>query len=179
MHDQQGNFRIVTVSITIDLTKQDGSAVSDAELQTLATHELGHALGLDHTTFNPDDLMNPVPKVVFPSTLNLYAVYLLSMATNVKDLPQQAVALPANMLGFVPLIGAALTFMMLIQQRKWVVRWNRRIQLLKEYDKVKDFNRFSSKETGFLTWPLEIMFPSLMTGVGSGLLVYAVLLFAG
>jgi Matrixin len=96
LHDQQGNFRIVTVSVTIDLTKQDGTAVSDVELQTLATHEMGHALGLDHTNFSPEDLMNPVPKVIFPSTLNLYAVYLLGMVTKVKDLPQQQVALPVN-----------------------------------------------------------------------------------
>jgi len=95
-HDQQGNFRQVTVGITIDLIKQDGEVVSDLELQRLATHELGHALGLDHTPLNPNDLMYPVPQVVFPSTLNLYAVYLLSEVTNMKDLPQQPVSLPGS-----------------------------------------------------------------------------------
>ena len=69
-------------------------ALTDAELQTLATHELGHALGLDHTTFSTSGLMNHVPIVMFPSTLNLYAVYLLSRSTSVNDLPQQPVTLP-------------------------------------------------------------------------------------
>jgi hypothetical protein len=95
-HDQQGFFKRVTVTISIDLTRQDGEVLSDPELQTLATHELGHALGLDHTTFNTLDLMNHLPKVMFPSTLNLYAVYLLGQSTNENNLPQQAVTLPEN-----------------------------------------------------------------------------------
>jgi len=95
-YDQQENFQKVTVSITLDLTKQDGKVVSDAEMLRLATHELGHALGLDHTTFDPNDLMNHVTEAVFPSTLNLYAVYLLRTVTNAKDLPQQPVSLPNN-----------------------------------------------------------------------------------
>lgn len=98
LHDQQGNFLQVTVSITIDLTEQGGAVVPDVDLQRLAAHEMGHALGLDdeHTNFIPDDLMNPVPQVIFPSTLNLYAVYLLSTVTNMKNLPQQPVSLPDN-----------------------------------------------------------------------------------
>jgi len=92
--DQQGVFVKVDVEISIDLAWKDGKALTDAELQTLATHELGHALGLDHTTFNTSDLMNQVPTVMFPSTLNLFAVYLLSRSTSVNDLPQQPVTLP-------------------------------------------------------------------------------------
>ena len=95
-HDKQGNFQRVTVNISIDLTRNDGQVLSDDELQTLATHELGHALGLDHTTFSAMDLMNHVPKVMFPSTLNLYAIYLLSQSANDRDLPQQPVSLPSN-----------------------------------------------------------------------------------
>ena len=93
-HDQQGFFKRVIVTINIDLRRQDGEILSDLELQTLATHELGHALGLDHTTFSPLDLMNHVPKVLFPSTLNLYAVYLLGQSTNENNLPQRSVTLP-------------------------------------------------------------------------------------
>lgn len=93
-HDQQGSFKKVIVTISLDLTEQDGGVLSDSELLTIATHELGHALGLNHTTFSTSDLMNHVPKVMFPSTLNLYAVYLLSQSTNQNDLPQQAVTLP-------------------------------------------------------------------------------------
>jgi hypothetical protein len=95
-HDKEGNFQKVTVNISIDLTRNDEQMLTDDELQTLATHELGHALGLDHTTFSATDLMNHVPKVMFPSTLNLYAVYLLSQSANNKDLPQQPVSLPSN-----------------------------------------------------------------------------------
>jgi predicted Zn-dependent protease len=95
-HDQQGFFKKVVVSISIDLTRQDGQLLSDSELQTLATHELGHALGLDHTTFSTSDLMNHVPKIMFPSTLNLYAVYLLSQSSSENSLPQEPVTLPEN-----------------------------------------------------------------------------------
>lgn len=94
-HDYEGNFKTVTVNITIDLTKHDGELLTDIELQRLATHELGHALGLDHTTFSPNDLMNPIPRVVFPSTLNLYAVHLLSETANMKRIPQKPVSLPS------------------------------------------------------------------------------------
>jgi hypothetical protein len=96
LHDQQGVIKVVTVSMSLDLTSQTGQVLSDSELQTLATHELGHALGLDHTTFSASDLMNHEPKVMFPSTLNLYAVYLLSQSSNKNNLPQQPVTLPDN-----------------------------------------------------------------------------------
>jgi hypothetical protein len=95
-HDQQGVFKKVFAGISIDLAWQNGEALSDLELQTLATHELGHALGLDHTTFSTLDLMYHIPKVMFPSTLNLYAVYLLSRSTSLSNLPQQPVTLPGN-----------------------------------------------------------------------------------
>jgi hypothetical protein len=95
-HDQQGVFRKVVVDISIDLTRQSGESLTDTELQTLATHELGHALGLDHTTFSTSDLMYHIPKVIFPSTLNLYATYLLSKSTSVNNLPQEPVTLPQS-----------------------------------------------------------------------------------
>ena len=93
-HDQQGVFAKVAAKISIDLAWKDGKPLTYEELRTLATHELGHALGLDHTTFSTSDLMNHIPTVMFPSTLNLYAVYFLSQTTNMNDLPQQPVALP-------------------------------------------------------------------------------------
>ena len=93
-HDQQGEFAKVIVEISIDLAWKNGQLLTDTQLQTLATHELGHALGLDHTTFSTSDLMNQSPTVSFPSTLNLYAVYLLSQLTNINDIPQQPVTLP-------------------------------------------------------------------------------------
>lgn len=92
-HDKQGFFKQVLVAISIDLTTRSGRALNDSELQVLATHELGHSLGLDHTTFSTTDLMYHVPKVMFPSTLNLYVIHLLSQITNENNLPQQPVTL--------------------------------------------------------------------------------------
>jgi hypothetical protein len=84
----------VIVSISLDLTTQTGRILSDSDLQILATHELGHAIGLGHTTFSAVDLMNHVPDVLFPSTLNLYALYLLSQSSNRNNLPKEPVTLP-------------------------------------------------------------------------------------
>jgi len=49
----------------------------------LVTHELGHSLGLDHNGLN--DLMNPKPVNIYPSTLNLYAVYMLTFGQSVTS----------------------------------------------------------------------------------------------
>jgi hypothetical protein len=84
---------------------------------------------------------------------------------------------PSNMLGFVPLLGALLTITMLIQQRKWILRWKLRIQRLKTYDRMKGFGRFYFEESGFLKFPLEPAFPALMILVSAGLFVYAAILF--
>ncbi|HUK28625.1 MAG TPA: matrixin family metalloprotease [Candidatus Acidoferrales bacterium] len=107
-HDAQGVFKKVDSEISIDLAWQDGTPLNDTNLQCLATHELGHALGLAHTTFNTSDLMYHIPKVMYPSTLNLYAVYLISQATNVNQLPQQPVLLP-NDIPYKMLSGAELS----------------------------------------------------------------------
>jgi len=92
--DAQGVLKKITVSISIDLTSRGGNLTS-GQIQAVATHELGHSLGLNHTEFN--DLMGPhylEDNATLPSTLNLYAVYLLGKVHNVKSLPENPVRLP-------------------------------------------------------------------------------------
>jgi heme exporter protein D len=84
---------------------------------------------------------------------------------------------PSYILGFVPLLASALTFIMFVQQRKWILRWKGRIQRLEQYDKEKKFSRFSSEETGIRKFPLEPTFPTMMVLVGTGLSGYAAFLF--
>lgn len=98
-YDSQGVFTEIACRVSLDLSFRSGEALSETQLQALATHELGHCLGLDHTTFSETDLMNhssPNHEVTLPSTLNLYAVYLLSKASSLNSLPESPVTLPDN-----------------------------------------------------------------------------------
>jgi hypothetical protein len=97
--DSSGVFYRITVSISLDLTLWSGKSLSAQELQALATHELGHALGLGHTAFLETDLMDhlsPVRGITVPSTINLYALALLSMVSSRSNLPSSPVTLPAS-----------------------------------------------------------------------------------
>ncbi len=94
--DVQGVLTKITVSISLDLTSR-GSNLSEEQIQAVATHELGHALGLNDTEF--PDLMNPYfleYNATLPSTLNLYTVYLLSKVNSIKDMPTNPVKLPES-----------------------------------------------------------------------------------
>jgi len=97
--DAAGFFTRTSAVISLDLTLRTGKSLGEIELQALATHEFGHALGLDHTTFSDRDLMNhfaPGNLITLPSTLNLYALYLVSKADNLRNLPQSPVSLPSD-----------------------------------------------------------------------------------
>ena len=94
-----GQIYRVSASISLILTWYNGSAITQSQLQAVTTRELGHALGLDHTTFSILDLMNQISAgygVNLPSTLNLYAVYLLSKTNNIQSQPSSPVSLPPN-----------------------------------------------------------------------------------
>jgi len=97
--DSSGVFYRIIVSISLDLTLWSGKSLSAQELQALATHELGHAFGLSHTAFSETDLMDhlsPALGITVPSTLNLYALALLSMVSSRSNLPSSPVKLPES-----------------------------------------------------------------------------------
>ena len=92
-------FTKIHCNISLDLTFNSGQALSQSQLQSLVMQELGFALGLGSTTFSEYDLMNqqsPSHEVTLPSTLNLYAVSLLSQAKSTSTLPMSPISLPNN-----------------------------------------------------------------------------------
>lgn len=98
-YDTSGVIYRASATMSLVLTFYDGSALTQGQMQAMATHELGHAFGLDHTTFSEYDLMNHVAPghgVNLPSTLNLYAVYLLSKTKNIHSQPSSPVSLLAD-----------------------------------------------------------------------------------
>jgi hypothetical protein len=93
---QDGSIVSVTCTISLVLTSSAMEAMSEIGIQSVATHELGHCLGLDHTTFSRLDLMDAYEgtSVPLPSTMNLYAAYLLSKTNNINNQPTNPIPLP-------------------------------------------------------------------------------------
>lgn len=77
--------------ISLRLTDSNNNTISDAVLASCTAHELGHILGLGHTSVHLD-LMWGLVVPGAPSTLDLYAVHLL--AGGLKE--RVIVTLPSN-----------------------------------------------------------------------------------
>jgi len=78
-------------------------------------------------------------------------------------------------LGFLPLLGALLTFIMASQQKDWNDRWMERIAILQDYDRRHQFRRYLHISRGY---PLRgYAFLTLQVAVGVGLTLYAIALF--
>jgi len=73
--------------------------ILDLFVLEVANHELGHILGLADSLSNGDDLMNAKPLStgnLYPSTLDLYAVFLVAKGTQFYDYTE--IALPKGIL---------------------------------------------------------------------------------
>ncbi len=77
--------------ISLRLTDSNNNTISDAVLASCTAHELGHILGLGHTSVHLD-LMGALVIPGTPSTLDLYAAHLL--AGGFKE--RAMVTLPSN-----------------------------------------------------------------------------------
>ena len=94
-----GVFYRIQCNMSIDLSIQDGTELSPLKLRSLATAGFGFSLGLLNTVFSQTDLLNWYSvdhDIVVPSTLNLYAVALLSMVTSRNDMPNSPVTLSGD-----------------------------------------------------------------------------------
>ena len=93
--DEQTGPALERVTISVIL-----SVWSNAQLLSVMNHELGHALGLGHTELTYDLMYHssasvPIP---YPSTLNLYAIYVLTRNSLTSNNPNfgKPVTLPAS-----------------------------------------------------------------------------------
>jgi predicted Zn-dependent protease len=71
---------VLNCTITLDVYNQLGTALSEVDMQNVAAHEVGHALGLSHCNYS-GDVMYPLSLLASParaiSTLDTYGVALV------------------------------------------------------------------------------------------------------
>ena len=85
----------VFCAVSIAITFFDSTPVRDYYIRIIALHELGHVLGLGHTDVGGDLMHDTWNNATLPSTLDLYAVYVLAQGSAQPD-STTAATLPAN-----------------------------------------------------------------------------------
>lgn len=77
-YNSSNMFYKATCQVSLDLTQSSGEPITDVWMKSTAMHELGHCLGLWHTTYTGDLMYERGGEpydLKTPSTLDLYSVY--------------------------------------------------------------------------------------------------------